>query len=135
MSYEVSRPVQTIAPRNKCGRCDCEQHSRPPTACAWEGEYRKSGSVSYVNCTEKKGFKAIWTHAYTNPRSGHHRTNAQSTSATLLSRRLNPKRRKCLRHFAKGKSINLITSKVSFTNSKYIKAIQIYKRNDVKIVF
>ena len=56
-------------------------------------------------------------------------THAHLMSAALLSRRANPKRKKCLRYFAKGKSFNLIASKLSFTNSKCVKTIQISKKN------
>ena len=52
-----------------------------------------------------------------------HRTHVHSISETLSSRRLNYKRRKCLRYFAKGKSINS-----PFTHSKCIKTMQIYKK-------
>ena len=108
--------------------CDCGQHNCPPRACPCKGEYRKSGSVGHINCTKKKGFKAIRTHVNTNSNSGDHCTHAHSMSTTLLSPHLKSKRRKCLCYFANGKSINLIALKASFTNSNCIKTIQIHEK-------
>lgn len=91
------------------------------------GGYRKSGSVCYVNCIENKPLKQ--------PEHTITLTNAQPTSATRYHDNLTPKRRKYLRYFEERKYITLIASKVSFTNSKRIKTIQIYiKKNEVKIV-